>query len=279
MMDRSARDHPHTQMLLMELKEAKQNMWKKWRTKNTPNTRKLQEPRKEALELNLKLIEKELKKLEEEKTLEKEKYERESKRREDYIREKRLKENERIIKLKDKNEKIEKKKKLEKRWEMMRWVVSFIEEHREEWEMTTKMKEKHNQESEENERWRKLDDDEKKLELKEKHKHDNLTRSEKIELAKEKRGYWVKWRGGEDALHHQDTQQAGHQIPKAGEAAQQGEDPARMMMILETLGSRKYDLIPPPAKRWMSTSKRYKNTSWTMEMIIKETKQIEMNSP
>ena len=85
---------------LMELKEAKQNMWKKWRTKNTPNPRKLQEPRKEALELNLKLIEKELKKLEEEKTLEREKYERESKRREDYIREKRLKENERIIRIK-----------------------------------------------------------------------------------------------------------------------------------------------------------------------------------
>ena len=62
----------------------------------------------------------------------------------------------------------------------MRWVVSFIEEHREEWEMTTKMKEKHNQELEEKERWRRLDEDEKKLELKEKYKHDNLTRSEKI---------------------------------------------------------------------------------------------------
>ena len=35
------------------------------------------------------------------------------------------------------------------------------------------------------------------------------------------------WRGGEDALQHQDTQEAGHQIPQDVEAAQQGVDASK----------------------------------------------------
>ena len=58
----------------------------------------------------------------------------------------------------------------------------------------------------------------------------------------------MKWRGGEDALHHQDTQEAGHQIPKAGEAAQQGEDASKDDDDLGDPGVQEVRLDPPTSQ-------------------------------
>ena len=91
------------------LQEAKQELWRRWRQKKGRETEFTKDTRKLDEEDRLKRIEREVKKHQEE--LE------ERKRKEEELKER-------------KHKQAEKKK----RWEMLRWIVAFIEERKPEWE-------------------------------------------------------------------------------------------------------------------------------------------------
>ena len=113
----------------LEIKEAKENIWKRWRRKEKPDKRlETEQGRADVKEIKLKRIEEALKRINEEKELEKVSQERERERRRKYIEENKVKENDRIIREKQKTEKIQKKKKLELKWEMVRWLTRFLED-------------------------------------------------------------------------------------------------------------------------------------------------------
>ena len=181
----------------LELKEAKENVWKKWRNKKEKNDKQIEKnkTKTEILELKLDKIEKALEKIREEKENEREKLKREMARRRKYVEENKLKENERIIKEKNKKEKIQKKHQLEKHWELMRWICTFIENHREEWEENDKAEEENKRKLEEKEKWEKLTMEEKGKVLERKAERKHLSREELIEKAKKKRNMWTEWRG------------------------------------------------------------------------------------
>ena len=149
----------------IDLKEAKENTWKKWR-----KATKLKAPKatnKEQLEIKLSRIEQLLEKVKKEKEDLKEKEEKENIRRRKYIEEKRSNENEKIEREKEKLEKLRKKKKLEQHWEMMRWLVAFLDEKREDWECLEELRKAEKAHGEEKTRWQDLDISEKFEELKE----------------------------------------------------------------------------------------------------------------
>ena len=90
-------------------------------------------PCREYFEEKLAKIEKLLEKLQQERKDAKEQERREVERRERYIKEKRERENDRIVKEKDRKAKLKKKAELEKHWDMLRWITSFIEENKIKW--------------------------------------------------------------------------------------------------------------------------------------------------
>ena len=197
----------------LEIKEAKENIWKRWRKKEKPDKRmETEKGRKEMMEIKLRRIEEALEKIKEEKELEKISMEREKERRRKYVEEKKIKENERIIKEKQKTEKLKKKKQLEQKWEMVRWLTRFIDENKGKWEELRELKEGIEKERIAKEKWDSMNILEKRrqirLEVEEK-RETSMTREAKIEKAKEKRRYWADWRsdqtedtrGGEARVH------------------------------------------------------------------------------
>ena len=180
----------------LDLKEAKENIWKKWRKGN-----KLKAPKPtttmDQMEIKLRMIEKSIEKIKKEREDLKERERKEAARRKKFVEEKRQKENEKIEKEKEKQEKIRKKKKLEQHWELIRWLTSFIEEKREDWECLDALKEAEIEHEEKTERWGKLEKDEKVIELQE----ELVPDEEKIEKAKRKRESWREWREPGDTLH------------------------------------------------------------------------------
>ena len=100
---------------LMSLKEAKMEIWKRWRQKKgkAPELKDKKTQELENLEAKLEKIEKAVKKYEEE--LEKDL---------DKIAEK----------AESREKQIDKRKRKMEHWEMLRWTVAFIEEHKKEWE-------------------------------------------------------------------------------------------------------------------------------------------------
>ena len=100
---------------LMSLKEAKMEIWKRWRQKKgkAPELKDKKKQELENLEAKLEKIEKAVKKYEEE--LEKDL---------DKIAEK----------AESREKQIDKRKRKMEHWEMLRWTVAFIEEHKKEWE-------------------------------------------------------------------------------------------------------------------------------------------------
>ena len=100
---------------ILLLREAKQELWKKWRQKKGKCKPKISDlknktgNKEDELTRKLETIEDEVKRYEEELKIEREL-------------------------ARTKKEKLEKKKRKEKHWEMLRWIVSFIEENKGQWE-------------------------------------------------------------------------------------------------------------------------------------------------
>ena len=91
---------------------------------------------------------------------------------------------------------------MEKHWEILKWVVEYIDANKSIWEENKLEKIKYLEDLEERERWERLGEMEKRRELERKietEKTEKLTRSVKIELAKEKRKLWQDWRDPLDA--------------------------------------------------------------------------------
>ena len=189
----------------LELKEIKENVWKKWRGKGEKKDKRLENPksRKELMELRLERIENALTRVKEDEENRKKQAIREAERREKYIKEKRISENNRIVEEKKRREKKQRKELLEKHWAMLRWITEFIDENKLEWENNIKDRKEKVRALEESERWDRLKAGEKERELKEiseLEQNNHLTRDEKIALAKKKRKMWTNWRkpnGGE----------------------------------------------------------------------------------
>ena len=89
--------------------------------------------------------------------------------------------------------KIEKKRKLEKHWEMLKWVTQFIEEHTEVWGRMDQKREK------ERAAWEEKTKDE-KIELIKNKENLEKSKEEKLEIAKTKKKMWTEWRGKEQPV-------------------------------------------------------------------------------
>ena len=143
------------------LKEAKEELWKRWRQRKGRETKVLK-PLEEG-ENRLKRIEEEL--LNHKKELEMKRKE------EDARRERKTKQAEKT-----------------RRWEMLRWIVQFIEENKENWERrrTSELAIRASQ--------KEKDDLETRKEEKEQSKEKG--REMRLQIAKRKAEDWKKWRGG-----------------------------------------------------------------------------------
>ena len=116
----------------LDLTEMKSNIWKKWRNKK----QKEKSPKKPQKEIDLKLekleeiverIKAEKKKREEDKEIEKT-------RREKLLKEHKIKQEKMLRMEQEKRERIKIQKMLETRWEMARWITSYIVENEKKWE-------------------------------------------------------------------------------------------------------------------------------------------------
>ena len=128
---------------LLDIKEAREKIWKKWRHnkgKSTHHPRILKRDSKEQLEEKLAKIEKEV-----------ERY------------------NDEMRKIEEDKEKkkqqIKKKESKQKHWEMMKWVVRFIDENKDEWSRIKLMRKKDMERKQEREIWEKKSMEEKRKEL------------------------------------------------------------------------------------------------------------------
>ena len=174
----------------LELQEATENPWKNWRQKKKKKEKDQEKrtPCRESFEEKLAKIEKLLEKLQQERKDAKEQERREVERRERYIKEKRERENDRIVKEKERKAKLKKKAELEKHWDMLRWITSFIEENKVKWNEQDLIKEQEREalESQTNEE---------KINILKEQENNKLSREEKIALADTKKKYWTEWRG------------------------------------------------------------------------------------
>ena len=156
------------------LKEAKEELWKRWRQKKG---RKIKKPG-ELRDNERRNMEKRLERIEEE-----------------LIKEKEEREKEQEVKEKIKNEKIERQKrkeKKEKHWEMLRWTVAFLEENKSKWEEIRRRREEDIKEDQEYENWKEMKLDEKMTQLEA--RKIKSTREERIEKAKIRTEAWQRWR-------------------------------------------------------------------------------------
>ena len=120
----------------LELKEVKENLWK-WRTrqdKKNGSKRKDQKGRTEHMEDNIMRLEDIIERVKEEDRKRQLKKEEERKEREKRTTERKKRDEDRRLEEEKKNERIRTKKRMEERWEMIRWVSKYIEENQERWE-------------------------------------------------------------------------------------------------------------------------------------------------
>ena len=152
----------------LELREVKENLWKKWRGKAKVLDNKTKIP-KETDKLDKKLREIEEKIL---------KYENRKKER---IRMKEKKQKE----WKDSHKMI-----VEDTWAMIRWLHQFIDENRFEWERRKKLEIKEG----ELEKWKNMEEEEMIQILRETEEKEETTRETRKERAQRRRKYWKEWR-------------------------------------------------------------------------------------
>ena len=149
------------------LKEAKQELWRKWRNKKGKKQGK--EPL--GMDQTLLKVEKEVENYKKE--VEKEKMEQEMKK-----------------------NRLKKKQEKEKHWEMLRWVVGFIEKNQENWERRRKEQIRKMD-------WQSMSEDEKRNEFEREtveieNKNPEERKLERLELAKRLKENWKQWRGAGD---------------------------------------------------------------------------------
>ena len=171
---------------IWNLKEAKLELWRRWRQRKgrIPGQKSKKDLEVEDLETKLKKIEEEIHRMEDE--LEKE-----------------------LVEVQEKAEKkektLEKKRKKERHWEMLKWTVEFIEEHKHHWEKEKKRKREEKEEEEENlELWMTLGKAEKIEMLKKEEENSNKSnmddeyleriKEERIRTALSVKETWNSWR-------------------------------------------------------------------------------------
>ena len=178
---------PDNRMIMLErelererrinLKEAKEEVWKRWRlTKGRRKTNPHKNLDKSNLDKKLEKIEKEVERYEEE-----------------------------LRKMRDekqkKDKRLDKKKKLEGHWEMLRWIVAFMGENESRWKEMRMERERDRRKREEEEQWLQKSREERIRELvKREEQEKKEAKSNKEAMYKEavrlKRS-WRQWRGDE----------------------------------------------------------------------------------
>ena len=166
---------------LLNLKEAKEEIWKKWRqTKGRRRTnphKKQKMTENESLEEKLSKIEKAV----EEYQLELEKIEEQKK---------------------EKDQRIERKKRMEKHWEMLRWIIKFMEENDRKWKELKKLRQTEREEQEKKEKWEAMTREEKMQEIEwEKFAvaaEKSTRKEERLKEAQRLKSSWNKWQEQED---------------------------------------------------------------------------------
>ena len=121
-------------MKRLDLQEIKQNIWRKWRGKKEKSEEKRKETEDERIERLTTNIEKILQKISDEKKLEEKKQNEWIVRRKKLLEDGRKLQEEKERKNRNRTIRLEKKAKLEEKWEMLRWISKFIEEHKDRWE-------------------------------------------------------------------------------------------------------------------------------------------------
>ena len=168
---------------ILTLKEAKEELWSKHSQKKGRGLKKKtkKEEEKLSLERKLDIIEKEAIKYEDE--LEKEMIDIQDK-------------------IESKERKLEKQKRKKKHYEMLRWTVNFIDEHKHEWELERKRKIRDTDEEEKNSEWKKLTKEEKinlikaeeSKESEMKEKNPENSKLERLKTAITDKENWKTWR-------------------------------------------------------------------------------------
>ena len=77
---------------------------------------------------------------------------------------------------------------------MLRWVVAFLEENKPKWDEIRRKRHKDEEEQKEYERWKELEEGEKKKLAEKEMTKTCLSREERLKLALEKKQAWKKWR-------------------------------------------------------------------------------------
>ena len=173
----------------LDLVEAKHQIWKKWRNskgKKKFNIRIGEDKEKGDLERQLEKIEKEV-----------EKYKAE------------------LEKIRDEKERREfqrdKKKKKEAHWEMMKWVVQFINNNKPKWEEIKKQRKEGEKKEEEKLKWEELSKEEKieliKLEKEEKKHNIKVNKEKRLEEAKRLKENWKRRETEEDYDIDEETEE------------------------------------------------------------------------
>jgi hypothetical protein len=117
-----------------ELREAKINIWKKWRRKKQENQQEIQEEDKKKSTIWLEKLEETLARMKKETHGRSAAKEMELERRKKLMDERKERQDDMLRQEQEKRERKIKKKMLEERWEMTRWITRYIDENSEKWE-------------------------------------------------------------------------------------------------------------------------------------------------
>ena len=122
----------------LELRDAKINIWKRWRRKEEePRTRTKDEENRDWLEK----IEKTLEKIRKEEESKKEARRVNKERRDALLAEQKMRQEEILRKEQESKERKIRQNTLQKRWEMMRWVTKYIDENSDKWKIEKETRE------------------------------------------------------------------------------------------------------------------------------------------
>ena len=94
----------------------------------------------------------------------------------------------------EKTARLEVKKRKEKHWEMLRWVVAYLDHNKGRWNELQRKRKDDEEKQKEFERWRELNQEGRKSLLEKKPGGVDLTREERLQLAKRKKEDWKRWR-------------------------------------------------------------------------------------
>ena len=171
-------------MKRLDLQEIKQNIWRKWRGKGGSTEEKRKETEEEKIERQTIKIEKTLKRLKDEKKAQDQKFSEWKERRKRLLEDGRKQQEESERKSRNRKIRIDKKAKMEEKWEMLRWITRFIDENKDRWERERIQREK-SMKVETSSTWREKSRDEKIETVKNGWKAEELVNNKK---------QFIKWR-------------------------------------------------------------------------------------